>query len=201
MKIHVVDNFFPVELVNRLLTESHNYEWSFCREDNLQDIYWTKFVYGNEFKLKNNRVIDKFTEPTIEEAWDYFSNKFNISKDKLLSVYLNGLTYGVEAHQHTDSDYKEDITVICYLCENWNSHWAGATNFYDGEFVTNPAAPVFYANEINKSVLPKYNRIVFFDSNIIHGVTPLSKSFKGLRKTLMFKLEHVSYEELCKYAT
>lgn len=196
MEITTTDNFFPVDFYNKILEESISYAWNFFRVDCDHDKYWTKTVYGNNFSKENPKFLDNFTEPTIEKAWQYFSDKFNVSKDKLYGVYLNALHSGLEAYPHIDANKSNYVTVICYLCENWNAYWSGATNFYTGVFSENPADIVFYTNEIQKSVLPKYNRIVIFNSNIIHGVTPVSKSFKGLRKTLMFKLKDIDYKDL-----
>lgn len=201
MEIKVIDNFFPVDLINKLLIESEDYEWVFKRGDGNDDIYWTKHVYGSNFDRKeNHKFLDEFTEPTVKEAWEYFAERFKLSNENLLSVYLNGLTNGTEAHQHVDSKTGKAATVICYLCTDWNSHWSGETSFYDGKFSLNPADPVFYSHEVQKSILPRYNRIAIFNAGIIHAVHPLSKSFKGLRKTLMFKIEDVNYEELISHA-
>lgn len=201
MQIKVLDNFFPAELINKLLIESEDYEWVFKRGDGNDDIYWTKHVYGSNFDRGNNhKILTEFTDSTVKESWDYFSNKFNIKTENLVSVYLNGLTNGTEAHQHIDSRNEKAVTVICYLCTDWNSHWSGETSFYDGKFSLNPADSVFYTHEVQKTVLPRYNRIVIFNAGIIHAVHPLSKSFKGLRKTLMFKIENISYEELLQNA-
>lgn len=189
MEITVRDDFFPVDLLNKLLKESDEYSWMFRRGDGNQDIYWTKFVYGSMFDRKTDKFIPEFTEPTIKEAWNYFANKYNLNDSHLLSVYLNGLTNGIEAHQHIDADNQNEMTVICYLCENWNSHWSGETSFYSGIFSRDPTNPVFYTHEVEKTVLPRYNRIVIFNSSIIHGVHPISKTYKGLRKTLMFKIK------------
>ena len=198
MEIAVIDNFFPDELAGSLLNEVDDYAWKFTRSDNVEDVYWTKQVYGVDY-LANRLApsfLKYFTEPTVQKLWEYFSSKFNVSTERLESCYLNLLTHGVEAHQHIDAAEDEAITVICYVCKNWNSYWSGATNFYDGKFINNPADNLFYSNEICKSVLPRNNRIVVFRSNIIHSVTPLSKSFKGQRITLMFKIRNIKYKEL-----
>jgi hypothetical protein len=202
MEVSVIDNFFPVDLINKITIESDNYTWAFNRGDGNEDIYWTKEIYGyNLSKTESrSRFLDQFTEPTIKEAWEFIKNKYKMTDQNLLSVYLNGLTNGIEAHQHIDSNDPNSVTVICYLCDNWNSHWSGATSFYTGHFSNNPADAVFYTNDIEKTVLPRYNRVVFFNSKIIHGVHPISKTFKGLRKTLMFKLKGISHEELILYA-
>jgi hypothetical protein len=198
MEITTINNFFPDDLANTLLVESDQYEWEFCRSDYNEDIYWTKFIYGWSLNssTKENIFLKEFTKPTIEKAWDFFSGKFNVPKENLCSVYLNGLTYGIEAHLHVDSNQSDAVTVICYICPEWNSFWSGATSFYDGSFSKDPTSRIFYTQDIQKTILPKYNRIVVFSSNIIHSVHPISKNYKGLRKTLMFKLKNIEYKDL-----
>jgi hypothetical protein len=198
MDVKVIDNFFPDSLFNKLLVEAEQYKWEFNRSDSNQDVYWTKFVYGDNLHTSKEKKIylAEFEEPTIKETWDFFSSTFNIPLANLNSVYLNGLTYGVESHLHVDSVKSDAITVICYLCPEWNSFWSGATSFYDGEFLNDPSARVFYTQNVQKMVLPRYNRIVVFSSNIIHSVNPISKNYKGLRKTLMFKIKNTSYGDL-----
>lgn len=200
MNIKVIDNFFPDSLANTLLVDAEKYKWEFIRSDFNQDIYWTKYVYGAilnpDANKEGRQFLTEFTEPTIKEAWQFFSNKFNIPQENLYTVYLNGLTHGVEAHLHIDCYDPNTITVICYLCSDWNAYWSGATNFYNGEFSNNPSDPVFYSQDVQKTILPRYNRIVVFSSNIIHAVNPVSKSYKGLRKTLMFKIKNINYGDL-----
>lgn len=198
MNIKVIDNFFPDELANALLIDAEQYKWEFYRTDSNQDIYWTKFVYGSNLNSnkEGEQFLTEFTEPKVKDAWQFFSTKFNVPQENLYSVYLNGLTHGVEAHLHIDSCHPDAITVICYLCSDWNSYWSGATSFYDGEFSNDPGNPVFYSQDIQKTVLPRYNRIVVFSSNIIHAVHLISKSYRGLRKTLMFKIKNTNYGDL-----
>ncbi len=198
MEVTVVDNFFPVNLIDGVIKEANNYSWNFIRIDSNEDIYWTKNVYGDNFNYESTEFLNQFTESSILELWRFIANKYNISDSNLRSVYLNGLTNGVEAHQHIDANNPNEVTIICYLCENWNSYWGGETSFYSGQFSHNPADPVFYTHEIEKTVIPRRNRIVIFNSQIIHGVHPISKTFKGLRKTLMFKIKNLRYEQVIK---
>jgi SM-20-related protein len=78
----------------------------------------------------------------------------------------------------------------------WNCYWSGETVFFKNEWVNNPADQSFYDNEIIKSVLPRKNRMVLFEGNIVHSVRPLSKTYKDLRLTLMFKLKNISVDKL-----
>lgn len=198
MDIHVVDGFYDDKNLNTAINESYNYEWSFKRADLALDCYWTKEVYGYSYISRGlQKKYEEFTLKEIKILWDEFSKKFNVPIENLDACYLNALTFGVEAYPHTDFSTKGNTSVIIYLCESWNSFWSGETVFFDNNFVLNdPANEVFYHHDIIKSVLPKYNRMVLFDGNITHAVRPISKSFKGLRKTLMFKLKNIPIQQL-----
>lgn len=193
----VIDNFFPKHLINSVVTESSDYEWIFLRSDSNQDVYWTKIIYGDYFDTKKNIFISEFTSSNVLACWNFFKECSNcgLTNDNLDSVYFNGLTYGLESHAHVDSRVPNYVTVICYICENWNSHWGGETVFFDGHISENPADQIFYSHEITSSVLPRYNRIVIFDGTLVHAVRPISKSFRGIRKTMMFKIKNKSIKD------
>jgi len=194
MSIYVIDNFYNTENLNNVIQKSNDYKWTFGRYDLVDDVYWTIQVYGTFSQIH----YDNFFElREIELLWEEFSNKFKIPKEKLYACYLNGITYGIEAYPHVDwSKANCWTTVIIYLTDQWNSHWGGETSFFDKDFVTDPSNNIFYQHDIIKSVLPKYNRMVIFDANITHAVRTISKSFKGLRKTLMFKIKDMSVEQV-----
>jgi len=197
LNIEVIDNFYDCTNLKTVITKSFLYDWKFGRKDTIDDRYWSIHVYGllyDESQLEvDNR--NKFKE--IQTLWDEFSKKFNVPIENLEACYLNGITHGLEAFAHEDTIENGHTTVILYLCGNWNLHWGGETVFFDKEFVANnPAHDVFYNADITKSVLPKYNRMVLFDSHIMHAVRPISKSFKGLRITLMFKLKNISIQKI-----
>jgi len=195
MNIHVVDNFYNTKNLNNVIQKSNEYKWTFGRSDLIDDIYWTVQVYGLLLNTEINYGSFNFKE--IEQLWDEFSNKFKVPKKKLYSCYLNGITYGLEAYAHVDASEADCWTsVITYVTDEWNSHWGGETSFFDKHFVKDPSNRIFYQHDIIKSVLPKYNRMVIFNSNTTHAVRTISKSFKGLRKTLMFKIKDMSVEQL-----
>lgn len=203
----VLDNFYPKSLIDPVVFKSIDYDWKFNRSDKNDDIYWTINVAGNVFNESGffikNAFLEEFKFKEIENCWEFIKNKFQYKIDdkNLISCYLNGLTYGSDAHAHIDCDVKKTITIICYICETWNSHWGGETCFYNMEYSNNPADKVYYSHEIIKSVLPRYNRVLIFDGAVVHSVRQISKCFKDIRKTLMFKLIDVDIKELNLNAT
>ena len=194
MQIEILDNFYPEELINNL-DKARQYEFQFFRTDAENQLYWSLNLYGEEYG-EENLNIDSFKKNEVKLLWDYFSSKFNVDINYLEACYINGISYGVEAHPHIDFPDKNSTTVILYLCEAWNCYWSGETVFFKNEWVNNPADQSFYDNEIIKSVLPRKNRIVLFEGNIVHSVRPLSKTYKDLRLTLMFKLKNISVDTL-----
>jgi len=198
----VIDNFFPEELINSVIAEANQQEWVFNRTDSNEDQYWTRSIFGVRYSSVYGKYapIQEFASENVKKCWEFFKSKTNcgLENSNLNSAYFNGLTYGVEAHCHVDSHLDNFTTVIIYVCESWNSHWGGETVFFNGEYSKNPADNIFYSHDIVKSVLPKYNRIVLFDGKTVHAVRPISKTFKGLRKTLMFKIKDKNVEEFKK---
>jgi hypothetical protein len=200
----VLDNFYPQDVINPVILESKKQKWEFTRSDSNEDVYWTNKIFGWNYAIaeKNQFKLDTFTSETVKKCWEFFKIKTDcgLNDSNLDSVYYNGLTYGIEAHAHIDALQDDFVTVITYVCEDWNSHWGGETVFFSDEYSKNPADPVYYQHEITRSVLPKYNRVVIFPGNVVHAVRPLSRSFKDLRKTLMFKIKGKrveDFEKLC----
>lgn len=199
----VIDNFFPKDLIDSVVLESHKQKWSFTRSDSNGDMYWTNVIFGSNYCKKEDITLNNFVSENVKKCWEFFKVKSNcnLNDDNLDSIYFNGLTYGTESHAHVDTYGRDLVTVIVYVCESWNSHWGGETVFFSGEHSKNPSDSIFYSHDIIKSVLPKNNRIVLFDGSIVHAVRPLSKSFKSLRKTLMFKIKNKRIEDFKNYAT
>jgi Rps23 Pro-64 3,4-dihydroxylase Tpa1-like proline 4-hydroxylase len=198
----VLDNFYPKTLIDTVILEANVQKWEFARIDSNEDLYWTNVIFGSNYSqiLEQKNFLSEFTSENVKKCWEFFKLKAdcNLEDSNLSSVYFNGLTYGIEAHAHVDAMQKDVVTVITYVCEDWNSHWSGETVFFSGEFSHNPADVTYYQHEITQAVLPRYNRIVVFSADVVHAVRPLSRSFRGLRKTLMFKIKGKRVEDFKK---
>jgi hypothetical protein len=135
------------------------YNWMFCGVED------QSIIKNNELKI----------------LWEEVQ-KFLPNNTRLHRGYVNAHTYGVEDTIHEDdNDIKNGLTVIVYFCTDWYSEWFGQTMFFESLDK--------HHNEITKSVLPKFNRVLVFDKNIPHCVSPLSRRFAGVRLTCMFKVE------------
>ena len=97
-------------------------------------------------------------------------------------AYINGYCFGNDAAAHTDSINQKvpQKTAIIYLNDEWDINWGGETVIFEND-------------EIIKSVLPKEGRVFLFDSTLLHGARPLSKTFGGIRKVLVFKYFDLNY--------
>jgi len=92
---------------------------------------------------------------------------------------INSLRFGDNPLDHRDSfDPKiGNVTLLLYLNPTWSINHAGETVFFSE------------ANEITFSLLPKFCRIVFFDSYINHVARPPSRFFHATRYSLAVKLK------------
>lgn len=119
--------------------------------------------------------------PELELLWNII--KLNFGTQGLLRLYVNGYTYGTDAYAHRDEKWLNDSfgegstdkTVILYLNKTWDKNWAGETVIFNDD------------DDIEFSVLPKYLRVISFDSLKVHAARPLSRLCKDLRKVLVFK--------------
>jgi hypothetical protein len=173
--MQIIDNVLPNELLNSCIQEAE--------ESQNYGMMWGNrtHTFKSNWMLAPVNEPEKFTNKTFISLWEEVKN--HIPKNvKLCRAYINAHSYGVEDDIHIDDeDVGDGLTVIVYLCSAWYPEWFGQTMFFES---TNRQT-----NEIVQSVLPRYNRMVIFDKNIPHCVSPLSRRFTGVRYTCMFKLE------------
>ena len=179
MNIQIKDNVIPINLLQHCIREaelSDNYKVLHSAGDGSYG-----FKYNWTFYDSNLVKPILFTNIYLLELWEQIKKELP-SNIKLHRGYINAHTYGVEDAIHIDDiQIKKGITVIVYLCNDWYPEWFGQTIFLDSMDK--------HSNEIMKSVIPKFNRILIFDKNIPHCVSPLSRKFAGIRLTCMFKVE------------
>lgn len=159
------------------------YGWKADNEKHYDQGHWNRKILNNSIKFPYDQDQMPYinSNPEIKLLWGQIKNK--IGDRSLLRVYVNGYTYGTDGYLHKDDVWiKKNFgydalseTVIIYLNENWHPDWAGETVIFDKH------------KEIEKAVLPKYGRVVVFDSNKYHAARPVSRAFSGLRQVLVFK--------------
>ena len=169
--INVIDNYFD----QYSILESYYYfrdkvPWRFIGSgaDNNR---WRKFKYDLDFKNKIELRFKKETEAILKN-----SNYFDILKPE--RVYASASPYGTVNLPHKDYEGTDGLTIMFYLNHDWSLDLAGETVFYNDQ-----------NNEIEKSVIPKPGRVLFFDGNITHAARDTARNFNDLRMVLTFKYE------------
>lgn len=94
-----------------------------------------------------------------------------------IRLYANLHTFGLEGYPHSDSPRNNETTIITYLNREWKREWGGETAFYEGQ-------------EIVKSVMPKFGRVVCFPSRMTHCARAVSRICPEARVTLIVKVRH-----------
>lgn len=97
-------------------------------------------------------------------------------KFELLDVYANGNLFGMPGSPHVDSICDNDYTFLIYVHDEWDITWGGKTVFFDNND--------FYF------VYPSRDVSVFFKSNLNHFCEDLSRSFRGMRISIAYKLKN-----------
>jgi Rps23 Pro-64 3,4-dihydroxylase Tpa1-like proline 4-hydroxylase len=174
--INIIDDQLPNELLLSCIQEAETSSQYGVLHKAGDGSYGFKYNWNifnkNDLNIKNKKL--NFLWEKVKE---------HLPKNiKLHRAYINAHTYGVEDAIHQDdAEIPKGVTVIIYFCNDWYPEWFGQTIFF--ETIDK------HRNEIVKSVLPKFNRVLIFDKNIPHCVSPLSRKFMGIRLTCMFKIE------------
>jgi len=106
----------------------------------------------------------------------------------LYRAYSKAYHFGMDAYKHTDQQASKFTlestnqpirgngfeTCILYMNKEWNTDYFGQTVLYTDD------------NEIDMSVLPKYNRLFIFDSAQPHSTTPLSRHCPFDKQIIVF---------------
>jgi len=160
-----------------------SYGWKANHEKTYDQGHWNKRILNNSRALPYDQARMPYIEhhPEIKNLWNVIQN--HIGRRSLFRVYINSYTFGTDGYAHKDDtwiskNFGDDAlseTIIIYLNEKWDIDWAGETVIFDQE------------QEIEKSVLPKYGRILVFDSNKLHAARPVSRACTELRSVLVFK--------------
>jgi hypothetical protein len=196
----VLNNFYPSDLLVKAIqcAAASRYRWGWGDVANAH--YWNIPVAGRDGHEDRIRKVEKdigeslngedkepyrdFSQECFENLFNYFCQKGGGSFE-FSQIYCNLHTFGAEGFPHIDNE-EGGTTVINYLCYSWDIRWGGATAFYSDPCPSNREG---IESDIEAAIIPKFNRVVIFDSRKLHGVIPLSKMFGGERVTMMFKLD------------
>jgi len=115
--------------------------------------------------------------PIIHDAWFRVKEKI-FPGHRLVRCYANALAYGMDGTVHTDASEPGNYTAVYYPHERWSPNWGGETMFYNEA-----------ENRIVACFFPRPNSLAVFDGRVPHRANGVTRSYPGLRITLMFKTE------------
>ena len=125
-------------------------------------------VYSCEDELKR-------TAPVIYDAWFLVKDKV-FAGHTLVRCYANGMAYGMDGSVHSDATEPGNYTAVYYPHERWSPNWGGETMFFNrGE------------DRIVACFFPRPNSIAVFDGRMPHRANGVTRSYPGMRITLMMK--------------
>lgn len=144
--------------------------------------HWNNLIlpHSSYFVFDHGKMPFIEKHPNVKAIWNEIQKQ--IGKKCLIRAYINAYTFGTDAYFHKDDDKLHDgktvvsKTAIVYLNNEWNPDWGGETTILGDD------------KEIEYSVFPKKNRVLFFDSQLVHSARPLSRSCPILRAVLVFKM-------------
>jgi Rps23 Pro-64 3,4-dihydroxylase Tpa1-like proline 4-hydroxylase len=177
--VQVFDDAVPADLYADLAQIAPNLRWTFgWRAAIAEARYWHHEVAGggkhNTQDMTDN--VRRYPIPVFARYVDWLRAEMAPAETSLLRLYLNAHTFGTDGSPHTDTDREREITLVLFLNRGWKPEFGGETVVFDA------------AGEIEKSVMPKENRLLAFPSDRLHAPRPLSKIFGGLRMVLVAKL-------------
>lgn len=139
-----------------------------------------KWGWGHESNVGNRSNCPPFWSMHLGDDKFFTEHLFqkiiNITQDDLILdfCYANGHTYGLPGDIHTDGTSEKNRTFLFYAVTEWNPRWNGKTGFIlsDSEY---------------HSVMPSYNKAVYFPGVIPHIAEEPTRTFGGLRVTIAWK--------------
>jgi len=194
-EIKDIDDFFPQEMFDEFVKNYSDmpmqYGWKGGKDVDPHGHWNYSFFRAGSANLADySHKLDGI----VKEMADFAKQHpyFNNEDVALLRCYINGHTYGVDGYFHQDSPRKDEFTTVLYMNKEWFPNWAGETVFLNPEDKT----------KLQKSVLPRANRMVLFPSVIPHAARGVSRKCMGLRQTFMFKFRKkrtANFEKLSKF--
>ena len=149
--INIIDDFFSYEDFLDINNVCNNAEYLFGTKD-----------YGNNSPTGMTHPVQPNTK-----MYDLFkSSTQKFVDDHLIfhSIIINCFAPSENPYFHPDFDQKGCITFIYYPNTEWDMDWGGETQLLiDGEI---------------RGIIPKPNRMAYFDSTIWHKATPFRDNYR-----------------------
>lgn len=170
-------------VIKKYINTGLTYGWKANTRVSYDQGHWNKQILKNSsaFPCDLSKTPYVKRHPELEILWNNLSSNF--SERALFNCYVNGYTFGTDGYAHYDNNWVnkkhgEQVlteTIIIYLNEKWHYDWCGETVIFDDN------------KEILASLLPKYGRVLIFDSKYLHAARPVSRICTVLRSVLVFK--------------
>jgi SM-20-related protein len=116
--------------------------------------------------------------PLIHDMWLSLKQHAFFKDRTLVRCYANGMSYGMDGTVHTDARNPGSFTLVYYPHDRWSPNWGGETMFYTPE-----------EDGLVAATYPEPNTAVLFDGRVPHRANGVTRSYSGVRITLMFKIE------------
>ena len=132
-------------------------------------------------------AMDLTGDASFDAVWQHARARCEALAGRALRVirqYATGHTYGLGGRPHSDDHRAGCFTLLYYPMPEWKTGWEGETVFYDAQ------------GDVIKSVLPRPNRAVLFDSRIVHAGHAPGRLCSALRIAVAFKLEPAALSEM-----
>ena len=182
--VYVYDDLLPPDDNEALQAFFKDVEWKYGYKSMKMIVqpsipHWSKYFFLSEDEQAGTPVDEvTFTSQCLQTLYEHI--KKLVVKDghstNLLRCYANAHTIGLDSRIHVDDKRDNTITAIFYPMKQWNIDWGGQTIFWDR-----------HTREVVRSIIPKSNRLIVFDSTLWHGASSLTSYCTELRMTLMFK--------------
>lgn len=115
--------------------------------------------------------------PVYQRCLDAIESKTG-KRFKAYRGYVNYASFGDMLFTHTDClPGQNELTVLVYICPEWDIEWGGETMFYNSE------------DDCVFACTPKPGRVVIFNGAIKHVGRPPNRICYNPRYTLAFKME------------
>jgi len=176
-----------IEIYNKWIWATYvrrglSFGWKSNQKKDYDYGHWNNLILPHSDHFVFDHGVLPFIErhPNVKSIWNELQKY--IGPKCLIRAYVNAYTFGTDAYFHRDdprmSDGKRVVTktAIVYLNDVWKSDWGGETTILDNN------------GEIEYSVFPKKNRVLFFNANLSHSARPLSRNCPILRAVLVFKI-------------
>ena len=177
-RIKIYDNFLDPETFMDLrdITYGDDLRWKSQISDGLQSNY-TRFDMGDMIRVKNDWVLvgdhPFFNKTLYSHIQKVLPEPYVTSR-----IYFNRYKPGIDGCLHRDG---VDLTALIYVSD-YDKEFGGFTHFYE--------------NDLDQMFVPPIpNRLVIFESDILHKGFGYSHQWHPHRITLAFKLKKDYNEE------